>query len=131
MKMDNYDFVETIILDLKVRHAASQILEVRESVSRTELEKAYQRASLRYHPDHNQGDLDANKKFILVKFAYELLAEDKPFPALLEEINDWPGVPDDDKYELDNQWGHFLWWRDKFFDSEKGKRSSDKRSSCV
>ena len=61
MKMDNYDFVETIILDLKVRHAASQILEVGEGVSRTELKKAYRRASSIYHPDHNQGDSDANK----------------------------------------------------------------------
>jgi len=131
MKIDNYDFVETIIFDLKIRHAASQILEVGEGVNRTELKKAYRRASLRYHPDHNQGDSDANKKFILVKCAYELLTEDKPCPALLEEINDWPGVPDDDKYRLDNQWGHFLWWRDKFFGSEKEKRSSGKRSSCV
>jgi len=131
MKIDDYDFVETIIFDLKVRHAASQILEVGEGVNQTELKSAYRRASLRYHPDHNQGDTDANKKFILVKCAYELLAEDKPCPALLEEINDWPGVPYDDKYRLDNQWGHFLWWREKFFGSEKKKKSSGKRSSCV
>ena len=131
MKMHDFDFVETIILDLKVRHAANHILEVEEGVSQTELKKAYRRASLKYHPDHNQGDSDANKKFILVKCAYDLLTEDKPCPALLEEINDWPGVPDDDKYRLDNQWGHFLWWRDKFFGSEKEKRSSGKRSSCV
>ncbi len=130
MKMDDFDFVETIIIDLKVRHAARQILEVRESVNRTELKKAYRRASLRYHPDHNQGDSDANKKFILVKCAYELLTEDKPYLALLEEINDWPGVPDDDKYRLDNQWGHFLWWRDKFFGSE-GNAKTGKSTSCI
>lgn len=129
--MDDFDFVETIILDLQARHAASQILEVGESVNRAELKKAYRRASLRYHPDHNQGDSDANKKFILVKCAYELLAEDKPCPALLEEISCWLGVPDDEKYKLDNPWGHFLWWREKFFGSEKEKRSSGKRSSCV
>jgi hypothetical protein len=115
MKMDELDFVDTIILDLQARHAACQILEVGESVNRTELKKAYRRASLRYHPDHNQGDSDANKKFILVKCAYELLTEDKPCPALLEEINSWDSFPEDDKYKLDNPWGHFLWWRDKFF----------------
>ena len=49
MKMDDFDFVETIILDLKVRHAARQILEVGKGVNRTELKKAYRRASLRYH----------------------------------------------------------------------------------
>jgi len=130
MKMDDFDFVETIIFDLKVRHAANHILEVEEGVSQTELKKAYRRASLKYHPDHNQGDSDANKKFILVKCAYELLAENKPCPALLEEINDWVGVPDDDNYKLDNQWGHFLWWRDKFFDSE-GKARIDQSISCI
>lgn len=131
MKMDDFDFVETIILDLKVRRAASQILEVGESVNRAELKKAYWRASLRYHPDHNQGDSDANKKFILIKCAYELLAEDKPCPALLEEIGSWEGIPQDEKYKLDNLWGHFLWWREKFFVSEKEKMSNGKRSFCV
>lgn len=130
MKMDDFDFVETIILDLKARHAASQILEVEESVNRAELKKAYRRASLRYHPDHNQGDSDANKKFILIKCAYELLTEDKPCPALLEEISCWPGVPDDEKYKLDNPWGHFLWWRDKFFGSEE-KAKTGKSTSCI
>ncbi len=130
MKMDDFDFVETIILDLKARHAARQILEVGESVNRTELKKAYRRASLRYHPDHNQGDSDANKKFILIKCAYELLAEDKSCPALLEEISCWPGVPDDEKYKLDNPWGHFLWWRDKFFGSEKNAKTG-KSTSCI
>jgi hypothetical protein len=122
--------VETIILDIKARHAASQILEVGESVNRTELKKAYRRASLRYHPDHNQGDSDANKKFILVKCAYELLAEEKSCPALLEEISCWPGVPDDEKYKLDNPWGHFLWWRDKFFGSETETKTG-KSTSCI
>lgn len=116
--------------DLKVRHAASRILEVEEGASQTELKKAYRRASLKYHPDHNPGDSDANRKFILVKCAYELLAEDKSYPELLEEINDWPVVPVDDKYKLDSQWGHFLWWRDKFFGSEK-KAEIDESSSCI
>ena len=129
--MNGFDFVETIILDLKVRHAARQVLEVGEGVSRAELKKAYRRVSLKYHPDHNQGDSDANKKLILVKCSYEILTENKSCPELLKEINNWPGVPDDDNYKLDNQWGHFLWWRDRFFGSEKDKISSSKHSSCV
>lgn len=130
MKMDDFDFVKRIMLDLKVRHAACQILEVGESVNRAELKKAYRRASIRYHPDHNQGDSDANKKFILVRCAYELLAEDKSCPTLLKEIYCWSGVPDDEDYKLDNPWGHFLWWRDKFFGSEKGTKTG-KSTSCI
>ena len=131
MKRDNWDFLERITLVLQTRHAACNILEVAESVSKKELKKAYRRASLKYHPDHNQDDPDANKKFVLIKCAYELLAEDKPCQVLLEEIESWPGVPENDKYRLDNPWGHFLWWREKFFDSEKEKSSNDKRSSCI
>ena len=132
MKKDDWDFMERITLDLQTRHAACKILEVAEGVSKKELKKAYRRASLKYHPDHNQDDPDANKKFILVKCAYELLAFDKPCDKLLEEINSWPGVPKDDKYRLDNPWGHFLWWREKYFDSEKSKENSNgKHSSCI
>jgi hypothetical protein len=114
----------------KLRRAASHILEVAEDVSLTDLKKAYRRASLKYHPDHNQDDSDANKKFILVKCAYELLARDKPCTELLEQISDWPSVPDDDKYNLDSQWGHFLWWRDKFFGSQK-KTPTENSASCI
>lgn len=130
MKKDDRDFMERITLDLQTRHAACRILEVTESVSKKELKKAYRRASLKYHPDHNQDDPDANKKFVLIKCAYELLAEDKPCPKLLEEINSWPGVPEDDKYKLDNPWGHFLWWREKFFDLDE-KNELDKSTFCI
>ena len=116
MKRDDADFMERITLDLQTSHAACRILEVTESVSKKELKKAYRRTSFKCHPDHNQDDPDASKKFTLVKCAYELLAEDKPCPELLKEINTWSGVPEDDKYRLDNSWGHFLWWRDKFFE---------------
>ena len=130
MKKDNWDFMERITLDLQTRHTACRILEVTESVSKKELKKAYRRASLQYHPDHNQDDPDANKKFVLIKCAYELLAEDKPCPKLLEEINSWPGVPEDDKYKLNNPWGHFLWWREKFFDLDE-KNKLDKPTFCI
>ena len=110
---------------------ACTLLEVEDIASKEEIKKAYRRAAMKFHPDKNLEGSDANGKFALVKCAYELLAEDKPCPALLEEINSWTGVPEDDKYNLDNTWGHFLWWREKYFGSEKGKKSNDKRSSCI
>ena len=115
MKRDNYEFGERITRDLRARRAACKILEVTEDADKQALKKAYRRASLKYHPDHNPNDSDAHKKFSLVNCAYELLTEDKPCEMLLEEIRSWPGVPEDDKYKLDNLWGHFLWWREKFF----------------
>jgi len=131
MKRDDWGFMERITLDLETRRMACKVLDVDEMADKKQLKKAYRRVAIKFHPDKNLHDPDANKKFTLVKCAYELLAEDKPCPELLEEINSWPGVPEDDKYKLDNPWGHFLWWREKFFDSEKGKNSNGKRSSCI
>ena len=129
---DDFEFMERISRDLEARKAASKILGVSEDADQNDLKKAYRKASMKYHPDHNPHDPDAAKKFALVKCAYELLAEDKPCPQLLDEINTWEGVPEDDKYKLDNPWGHFLWWREKYFGSEKrNEKSNGKRSSCI
>ena len=115
MKEDS-GFMERISRDLEARKAACKILDVPENAEEETLKKAYRKASARHHPDHNREEADATKKFLLVKCAYELLAKDIPCPELLEEINAWKGVPPDGKYDLSSSWGHFLWWREKFFD---------------
>ena len=127
---DDFEFMERITRDLEARKAACKVLGVSEDADKTVLKKAYRKASIKYHPDHSQDDADAAKKFVLIKCAYELLAQYKPCPQLLEEINAWEGVPEDDKYKLDNPWGHFLWWRDKFFGSEK-KKGQNRGRSCI
>jgi curved DNA-binding protein CbpA len=128
---EDFGFMARITRDLEARKAARKILEVEEGASKEKLKKAYRRAAIKYHPDHNEDDPEANRKFTIVKCAYELLANDKACDKLLEEISSWPDVTEDEKYNLDNPWGHFLWWREKFFGSEKEKRSNGKRSSCV
>ena len=116
MQRDDDEFMERINRDLEARRAACKILGVKETAEKEELKKAYRKTAMQFHPDKNLDDPDANKKFKLVKCAYELLAEDKPCSELLEDVNSWASVPEDDKYKLDNPWGHFLWWREKFFD---------------
>ncbi len=127
------DFMVKITRDIEARKAACKILEVEETADKQQLKKAYRLASIKYHPDHHENNPEANKKFTLVRCAYELLAFDKPCDKILEEIDSWPGFPEDGEYRIDNPWGHFLWWRDKFFDSnkEKGKSNDSKRSSCI
>jgi len=113
---EDFGFMERITRDLEARKAACKILEVGEDANKEQLKRAYRRAALKCHPDHNQGDPGASRKFALMKCAYELLASDEPCDKLLEEVNAWGGVAKDEKYNLDNPWGHFLWWREKFFD---------------
>ena len=127
------NFMEKLTRDLEARKAACKILEVAATADEEQLKKAYRRAAIKYHPDHNASSPESNKKFTLIKCAYELLAFDKSCDKVLEEINSWPGVPEDSNYRLENRWGHFLWWREKFFDSEKekGKMNGSKRSSCI
>jgi hypothetical protein len=116
MKRGHYKFGEKISRDLEAHRAARKILGVEENADEKALKKAYRQASLQFHPDHNRNDSDAHKKFLLVKCAYRLLVEDEPCEILLDEIKSWRGAPEDDKYKLDNPWGHFLWWREKFFE---------------
>ena len=131
MKRNDLEFMERISHNLEARRMACKVLSVEEMADKEILKKAYRRAAMKYHPDHNQSDPEANQKFALIKCAYELLTSDKPCDKLLEEISSWPSVTEDEKYNLDNPWGHFLWWREKYFGSEKEKMSNGKRSSCV
>jgi len=127
---DNPDFMERISRDLEARKAACKLLEVQESASEEELKRAFRSAAVACHPDHVGNTEDANKRFALVKCAYELLANDGPCEKLLEEINSWTNTPENDQYKLGNSWGHFLWWRDKFFEP-RPRSGPGRRNSCI
>lgn len=60
-------------------------------------------------------DHEARRQFLLVRAAYELLAHGTLSPPLAgDDAGANPERPKG-KYNLDSQWGHFLWWREKFF----------------
>ena len=101
--------------DIESRQIARQVLGVEESVSGEELKHAWRSKCLENHPDRNPNDPEAAHRFIIANCAYQLLAEGKPCDMLLYETKSEPLVSLDGKYKLDNAWGLFLWWRDKFF----------------
>ena len=131
----NPNFMDPINADLQARKAARQLLEVEEFADKDELKRAYRKAAIKYHPDHSGNTDEANKKFILVKCAYELLAFNKYSDELLGEINSWQGI-EGSKYKTDNPWGHFLWWQEQFFSGGEKKtpikkKNDTRANSCI
>ena len=53
-----------------------EVLGVQKSASAEEIKKAYRKAAMKYHPDRNPGDKEAEAKFKEVGEAYEILSDD-------------------------------------------------------
>jgi molecular chaperone DnaJ len=52
-----------------------QVLDVPRTASEADIKKAYRRLAMKYHPDRNPGDHEAEEKFKEAKEAYEALAD--------------------------------------------------------
>lgn len=52
-----------------------EVLQVPKNADTNEIKKAYHRFALRYHPDKNPGDVDAQRKFVEVSEAYQVLID--------------------------------------------------------
>lgn len=54
-----------------------EVLGVNKGADEKEIKKAYKRLAMKYHPDRNQGDKQAEAKFKEIKEAYEILTDDQ------------------------------------------------------
>ena len=53
-----------------------EILTVTRTANGEEIKRAYRRLALKYHPDRNPGDLEAERNFKEAAQAYEVLSDD-------------------------------------------------------
>jgi len=54
-----------------------EVLEVSRDCTGAELKKAYRKLALKYHPDRNPDDKEAEEKFKLINEAYQVLSDDE------------------------------------------------------
>lgn len=54
-----------------------EVLGVSKGASRDEIKKAYRKLAIKYHPDKNQGNREAEEKFKEATESYEVLSDDK------------------------------------------------------
>ena len=67
------------------------ILGVNKDTSAQDIKKAFRQLALRYHPDHNPGDVkEAEEKFKEINEAYEVLGNEKK-RWQYDRLLDWPG----------------------------------------
>lgn len=54
-----------------------EVLEVQRSATPEEIKKAYRQKAVKFHPDKNPGDAEAEKRFKEISEAYEVLSDEK------------------------------------------------------
>ena len=113
--MDDFSFQDRIRREMEGREIACRILGVDERACEHELKRAWRKACKENHPDRNPADPDAGRRFAAINCAYRLLAYGEPCETLVEDNPTRQAMSADGKYRLDNAWGLFLWWRDRFF----------------
>ena len=52
-----------------------ELLGVPQTADESEIKNAYRRLAMKYHPDRNQGDAEAEERFKQVQAAYEVLSD--------------------------------------------------------
>ena len=53
------------------------VLEIEKTATKIEIKKAYRKLAMKYHPDRNSGDKEAEAKFKEINEAYQTLSDDK------------------------------------------------------
>lgn len=112
--MSANDFQMQIKRRMERDKLARKILGVSCNADRVEIKRAYWLLAMKYHPDKNPGNKDAERQFFNISNAYNVLMEGKTDTALLDFSTRRKAHQKIGEYNA-NEWGYFCWWRSKFF----------------
>ncbi len=113
--MEKNTWQKEIRLQLEREKKARRILEVSDSADWEEIKRAWRKKALKYHPDREETTDEPHQEFLLAQSAYMYLTGGEHG----EDLDNEPSADTeitDGKYRLDNTWGYFLWWKERFFD---------------
>lgn len=113
--MDDTRFTNRQNEEVAAVDMARRILGVDRNASPQEIKNAWRRACLKCHPDRNRDDDGAERKLIVLNCAYRVLTGAASYRDLLDLEPTPPTHKDHEPYDRSNAWGHFLWWRERFF----------------
>ncbi len=94
---------------------ARRILGVSDSAGIEEIKRAWRKEAHNSHPDKKENSSASQQQFLLIQAAYRFLTKgvggEELDYAVSRETEPYEG-----KYQMDNEWGCFLWWREQFFE---------------
>jgi molecular chaperone DnaJ len=114
-----------------------EVLGVQQGAAKDEIKKAYRRLAVKYHPDRNQGNREAEDKFKEATEAYEVLADDKKRQAYdqfgFAGVESMGGPAPQDFSTIfqgfEDIFGDFSGFFDSFLGGTTRRRGSSRRSS--
>ncbi|MBS3735419.1 MAG: DnaJ domain-containing protein [Phycisphaerae bacterium] len=110
--MPDNDWQDDIRRAQQRERTARAVLGVSHEAGQADIRRAFRRSSLACHPD--RGDHGTARRFHRVCCAYRCLTQGRSCEELDAVVSPPPGP--DGPYRLDNPWGYWCWWRDRFFE---------------
>ena len=96
---------------------ALAILGLEQSASVVDIKRSYWLLAMENHPDKHPDDQEAEERFRMICAAYEFLMGKHNDPEMVgkpaKRFDTDPARSG--RYNTDNDWGMFLWWRNQFF----------------
>ena len=79
-----------------------ELLDVSQDATQEDIEKAYRKKALQYHPDRNPGNTEVHNKFIEIQNAYENLKDKEKRKQYDFSLNNNGFMPSFDFFEQEN-----------------------------